>query len=105
MSDKNTEYDFWNGKSLSANGTISKSFGAFGSKNVRIQIKSDNTFSVDIQWEDGQGNTIRDETDAISGTGGSWSTLDQTAWSPHVTIEVSEDSGSDSTVDANLYVV
>lgn len=102
-----TEEAHWNSASLSANGTLTKTLDAFGAKNLRIQVKSDNTYSVDVEWKDGEGNVIRTETDVLGGTltGGNWNRTDQTVFSPHVKVILNEDAGSDSTANGNVYFV
>lgn len=96
---------FWNGASLSANGTISETLHGFGADTLAVQVKSSNTYSIDVEWLDGDGNVIRDEQDALGGTlsGGTWNRQDFTAWSAHVKVEVNEDSGADSTVDGTMH--
>lgn len=95
---------YWNGTTLSANGTESVTLQGLGADNIAIQVRSNNSYSVDIEWQDGSGNTIRDETDIFGGgTGGNWNRTNQTAYSAHVKVEVNEDSGGDSTLDGTIH--
>lgn len=77
-----------------------------GAETIQGQVTSTGTYTVRLDWRDGDGNVVRAEKFAENVSANSWTDLDGVVpKSPYVDVVVVDTSGSGQTVDATVNMV
>lgn len=101
---EDSDSGFFNGASLSADGTISTLLSGQGADNLKGRVVSDSQYTVELSWQDNNGNEIFRDQVASGVAGGTETTLNETAISPNVELVIADGSSTTATVNGTAHL-
>lgn len=104
VSPTNTGEAYFSSVNMEADGSVSRAMQAVGGSSLNGQVVSDSQYTVEVAWDDDQGNTVRTEEVAAGVAGGTWTNINLDLRSPRLEVVVSDGSSSQSTVSGTLHI-
>lgn len=89
----------WDGFTLSASTTAELRLAAIGGEKLQGVVVSTGSYDVDIAWETSGGTVITTTSVASGVAGGTATQIDEIVQSPYATVQVTDTSAADQTLD------